>query len=391
MTGRTTSGTTVDATPNSDERRHAWAYLSTVTLGASRMVSAAIAEHGVVEVAHSLREGSAGAELTAKLAARVHLDTAATDLDRLNRAGGRLVTPDDDEWPAWQMLGFDQLDTATDAEGPPLALWVWGQRRLDELVERAIGIVGTRAASGYGEHVTAEIAGDLAVDGWTVVSGAAFGIDAAAHRAALGVGGTTVAILACGVDRAYPAAHAKLLRGISESGLVVSEYPPGTVPARYRFLARNRLIAALSAGTVVAEAGWRSGARNTAAWARRLGRPVVAVPGPVTSAASQGCHRMIREGEARLVGNAREVVEECGPLLEAGDDRDARFVRALDGLSGDLTLVYEALPAVGTCEPIAVAESAGVPVDRVRAALPLLEMEGLVERDEDGWSRVAGR
>ncbi|HET8992823.1 MAG TPA: DNA-processing protein DprA [Rhodococcus sp. (in: high G+C Gram-positive bacteria)] len=383
-----TSGSSVDDKEDAAERRCAWAYLSTVTQGASRTVSAAIAEHGVVEVADAVREGSAGAELTAKLKVRAHLDTAAVDLERLNRAGGRLVTPDDDEWPAWQMLGFDQLETATDAEGPPLALWVWGQRRLDELVERSIGIVGTRAASGYGEHVTAEIAGDLAVDGWTVVSGAAFGIDAAAHRAALGVGGTTVAILACGVDRAYPAAHAKLLRGISETGLVISEYPPGTVPARYRFLARNRLIAALSAGTVVAEAGWRSGARNTAAWARRLGRPVVAVPGPVTSAASQGCHRMIREGEARLVGNARDIVEECGPLLEVGDDRDAQFVRALDGLSGDLVLVYEALPAAGRCEPTALAEAAGLSVDRVRGALPILEMEGLVHRDDGGWARA---
>lgn len=391
MTSRTTSGSSVNGAPKGDERRRAWAYLSAVTQGASRTVSAAIAEHGVVEVAEAVRKGSAGAELTAKLEPRAHLDTAATDLERLNQAGGRLVTPDDDEWPAWQMLGFDQLDTATDAEGPPLALWVWGQLRLDELVERAIGIVGTRAASGYGEHVTAEIAGDLAVDGWAVVSGAAFGIDAAAHRAALGVGGTTVAVLACGVDRAYPAAHAKLLRGISESGLVISEYSPGTVPARYRFLARNRLIAALSGGTVVVEAGWRSGARNTAAWARRFGRPVMAVPGPVTSAASQGCHRMIREGEARLVGNARDIVEECGPLLGVDDDRDAQFVRALDGVSGDLALVYEALPATDACEPIAVAESAGVSVDRVRAALPLLEMEGLVRRDEDGWSRVAGR
>ncbi|MEE2033795.1 DNA-processing protein DprA, partial [Rhodococcus chondri] len=266
-----------------DERRLAWAYLSTVAQGASRSLAAAIAERGVVEVAAMVRAGSSGAEFAARMGARAHIDTAATDLERLARAGGRLVTPDDDEWPAWQMLAFDTLDTATDSEAQPLALWVWGTRRLDELADRAIGVVGTRAASGYGEHVTAEIAGDLATDGWTVVSGAAFGVDAAAHRAALGVGGATVAVLACGVDRAYPAAHAVLLRRIADTGLVISEYSPGTTPARYRFLARNRLVAGLSAGVVVVEAGWRSGARNTAAWARRLGRPVTAVPGPVTS------------------------------------------------------------------------------------------------------------
>lgn len=371
-----------------DERRLAWAYLSTVAQGASRSLSSAIEQRGVVEVADAVRSGRARGEVAARLSARAHLDTAARDLERLAQAGGRLVTQDDDEWPAWQMLGIGTLDTATDAEGPPLALWVWGSRRLDHLAERAVGIVGTRAASGYGEHVTAEIAGDLAIDGWTVVSGAAFGVDAAAHRATVGVGGATVAILACGVDRAYPAAHATLLRRISESGLVISEYPPGTVPARYRFLARNRLIAALSAGTVVVEAGWRSGARNTAAWARRLGRPVMAVPGPVTSAASQGCHRMIREGEARLVGTARDVVDECGPLLGCEDDRDALFRRELDGLSGDMSIVYEALPGADTCETAELAELSGLSLDRVRAALPMLELEGLVELNDGRWRRV---
>lgn len=384
MNGDTTDAPSVS---EADERRLAWAYLSTVAQGASRSLSAAIEEHGVIETAAAVRSGSAGAELASRLAARAHLDTAAADLERLHRAGGRLVTPDDGEWPAWQLLGFGMLERATDAEAPPLALWVWGGRRLDELMERAIGVVGTRAASAYGEHVTAEIAGDLALDGWTVVSGAAFGVDAAAHRAALGVGGSTVAVLACGVDRAYPAAHAKLLRAVSECGLVVSEYPPGTTPARYRFLSRNRLVAALSAGTLVVEAGWRSGARNTATWARRLARPVMAVPGPVTSASSQGCHRMIREGEARLVGSAHEVVDECGPLL-APDDRDAATVRMLDGLSGDASLVYEALPATGTVGPADLAESAGVAVDRVRAALPMLELEGLVVPRDGGWERA---
>lgn len=371
-----------------DDERLAWAYLSTVAQGASRSLSAAIAARGVVEVADTIRTGSATGDFAARVHARAHLDNARADLERMDRAGGRLVTPADDEWPAWQLLGLDTLATTTDAEAPPLALWVWGQRRINELCGRAVAVVGTRAASGYGEHVTSEIAGDLAVDGWTVVSGAAFGVDAAAHRAALGVGAPTVAVLACGVDRAYPAAHTVLLRTIAESGLVISEYPPGTTPARYRFLARNRLVAALSAGTVIVEAGWRSGARNTASWARRLSRPVMAVPGPVTSAASQGCHRMIREGEARLVGNAHDVVDECGPLLADVGDPDAAFRRELDDLSGDLSLVYEAFPTSGTCEPTELAVAAGLPVGRVRAALPMLELDGLVVVADGRWSRT---
>lgn len=371
-----------------DERRLAWAYLSTVVQGASRSLSAAIGQRDVIEVADAVRSGSARGEVAPRLSARAHLDTAEADLERLERSGGRLVTPDDDEWPAWNLLGFDTLTTTTDTDGPPIALWVWGEKRIDELVERAVAIVGTRAASGYGEHVTSEVAGDLAVDGWTIVSGAAFGIDAAAHRAALGVGGTTVAVLACGVDRAYPAAHAKLLRAISESALVVSEYPPGTTPARYRFLARNRLVAALTTGTVVVEAGWRSGARNTASWARRLGKPVMAVPGPVTSAASQGCHRMIREGEARLVGNAHDIVDECGPLLGADDPRDELHYRELDGLAGDISSVYEALPARGTADAVAIAESAGLPIDRARAALTMLEVDGLAVPTDGAWRRA---
>ncbi|WP_420751500.1 DNA-processing protein DprA [Rhodococcus sp. O3] len=369
-----------------DPRRLAWAYLSTVAQGASRRLTDAIAEHGPEAIADAVRDGTRGAGISRRTRARAHLDTAGADLEMVARLGGRLVTPDDAEWPAWQFLSFDALTGGADSDAGPLALWVLGNRPLDELFERAVAVVGTRAASGYGEHVTAEIAGDLAVDGWTVVSGAAFGVDAAAHRAALGVGGTTVAVLACGVDRAYPSAHTVMLRRIAEQGAVVSEYPPGTTPARYRFLARNRLVAGASSAVVVVEAGWRSGARNTASWARRLGRPVLAVPGPVTSAASQGCHRMIREGEATLVGNAREVVEAAGPIGVA-DDGDASWHRALDGLSGDMELVYEAFPAVGPCTVAELSESAGLDVDRVRAALPMLEMAGLVSRDDTGWSR----
>ncbi|MDJ0109764.1 DNA-processing protein DprA, partial [Rhodococcus erythropolis] len=243
-------------------------------------------------------------------------------------------------------------------------------------------------STAYGEHVTAEIAGDLAVDGWTVISGAAFGIDGAAHRAALGVGGNTLAVLACGVDRAYPSGHARLLKQIASSGAVISEYPPGTTPAKFRFLARNRLVAALSDGVVVVEAGWRSGARNTANWARKLGRPVMAVPGPVTSASSTGCHRMIREGEAQLVSNAVDVVEASGPFGVGDSAEDAAATRDIDALRGNSRLVYEALPGTGSRSTRELSEESGLLITQVRATLPLLELEGFASSDSSGWFRT---
>ncbi|QBJ98031.1 DNA-protecting protein DprA [Rhodococcus sp. ABRD24] len=369
-----------------DRRLLAWAYLSKVVLGSCPPLAQLISAVGPEDAARAVRERDLSSFLDRRTSARAHLDTAARDLDLVEALGGRLVTPDDEEWPRWRLLAFDGLGAGRDDAGP-LALWVLGQRRIDDLTARAIGIVGTRAATGYGEHVTAELAGDLAVEGWTIVSGAAFGIDGAAHRAALGVGGLTVAVLACGVDRAYPAGHGRLLQQIAGTGAVISEYPPGTTPARYRFLARNRLVAGLSDGVVVVEAGWRSGARNTASWARRLGRPVLAVPGPVTSAASTGCHRMIREGEARLVASAKDVVEEAGPMGVDGEQDGVSLARDLDALSGESLQVYDALPGSGSRGTRELSVESGVPIARVRALLPVLELDGFVGSDETGWFR----
>ncbi|RVW03651.1 DNA-processing protein DprA [Rhodococcus spongiicola] len=368
-----------------DPRLLAWAYLSKVVQGPCPPLSQLVSAVGPEETARAVRERDLSSFLDRRTSARAHLDTSARDLDLLASMGGRLVTPDDEEWPRWRLLAFDALGEARD-DGGPVALWVLGSRSVDELVSRSVAVVGTRAASSYGEHVTAEIAGDLAASGWTIVSGAAFGIDAAAHRAALGTGGLTVAVLACGVDRAYPAGHGRLLQQIAADGAVVSEYPPGTTPARYRFLARNRLVAGLSGGVVVVEAGWRSGARNTAAWGRRLGRPVLAVPGPVTSAASTGCHRMIREGEALLAASAADVVQEAGPMGVDGDSGD--LARDLDVLTGDAAAVYEALPANGTRGTRELSVDSGVPIERVRAVLPVMELEGFVDSDETGWFRA---
>ncbi|WP_308014649.1 MULTISPECIES: DNA-processing protein DprA [unclassified Rhodococcus (in: high G+C Gram-positive bacteria)] len=376
-----------------DPETVAWAYVSTVVQGPSRAVEHLIASRGVVDAAATMRTGDVPKAVWDRVSARAHLDTAAASLDLMEAMDGRLVVPSDEEWPAWRFLGFERPDGAlpTRDGGAPLALWVVGPAPVASSTERAVAVVGTRAATSYGEHVTGEIAGDLAVDGWTVVSGGAYGIDGAAHRAALGVGGCTVAVLACGVDRAYPAGHERLLRRVSETGAVVSEYPPGTPPARYRFLSRNRLVAALCDGVVVVEAGWRSGARNTASWARALGRPVMAVPGPVTSASSTGCHRMIREGEARLVTGARDVVAEAGAVgagVEDDDDRDALFGRDLDRLPQTPARVLDAFPVSGARTVQQLSVDSGVPVSAVRSALVVLEIEGHAGRDETGWVRI---
>lgn len=367
-----------------DPRRLAWAYLSRVAQGPHRALLDFARATGPQEARLAVTKGALGE----RLQVRSHIDCAAADLALMADMGGRLVTPDDDEWPAWRFLPFDGAGMPGGSDHcAPLALWVLGHRSLSESTDKAISIVGTRAASAYGEHVTAEIAGDLAVDGWTIVSGAAFGIDAAAHRAALGVGGTTAAVLACGVDRAYPSGHSRLLQRIAEGGAVISEYAPGTTPAKHRFLARNRLVAAVGSAVVVVEAGWRSGARNTAAWARKLGRPVLAVPGPVTSASSKGCHRMIREGEARLAADAHDIVDEAGPTGDIGDGRPSMF-RDIDALSDNALLVYEALPPSGTRSPRELSELSSLPLAKVRSVLPLLELEGFVASDETGWFRV---
>ena len=210
------------------------------------------------------------------------------------------------------------------------------------MAERAVAIVGTRASTAYGEHVAADLAAGLVERDVTVVSGGAYGIDGAAHRATLATDGFTVAVLAGGIDIPYPAGHAALLHRIGQQGLVVSEYPPGVRPARHRFLTRNRLVAALSGATVVVEAGARSGAANTAAWARALGRGVCAVPGPVTSSASVGCHALLRSG-AELVTRAADVVELIGRVGELAPD-EQRPESALDGLGEAEQRVYDALP-----------------------------------------------
>src|SRR6201995_2912506 len=229
------------------------------------------------------------------------------DLARFRRQGIRLVCPGDSEWPT-------QLNPLGVVR--PYALWLRGEADLRYCCLQSVSIVGARAASAYGLHVGTEMAAALAARGWTVVSGAAYGIDACAHQGALAADGVTIAVLACGVDHAYPVGHYDLLASIAAQGVLVSEWPPGRTPNRLRFLIRNRVIGALTRGTVVVEAGLRSGALNTARHARALPRPVMAVPGPVPSEPSAGCHKIIREWGAVCITNVHDVIDLLTPLCE---------------------------------------------------------------------------
>jgi DNA processing protein len=288
--------------------------------------------------------------------------------------GAQLVIPGDAAWP-------DSLDDL--GVHAPSALWVRGRADLLRDAPR-VAIVGARASSGYGEHVATELAGDLAATGAVIVSGGAYGIDGAAHRAALGAQGATIAFLAGGVDRAYPAGHQTLLRRIAEEGALVSEPPCGTAPTKWRFLARNRLIAALGHATVVVEAGRRSGSLNTAGHAAALGRPLGAVPGAVTSASSAGCHRLLREYDAQCVTSASEVRELFGSIdgsVEVSSAAmDPHHTRVLDAMSTRSRLSIDE-----------VARRSGLSPDRVRSVLGLLHLEGDVARDDGGWWRAPAR
>lgn len=234
-----------------------------------------------------------------RVAPRLTFGAVEVALRAAARFGAQFITPEHEHWPT----RLSDLGVSA-----PVALWVRGNSEL--LVgEKTIAIVGARAATGYGEHVTMELSAGLVDRGFTVASGAAYGIDGMAHRAALASHGRTIAYLAGGVDRFYPSGHDALLTRIVEAGAVVSEMPCGSVPTRWRFLQRNRLIAANSKATLVVEAGWRSGSLNVAGHANSLGRPLGAVPGPVTSAASAGCHRLIREFGATCVTTAEEAAD----------------------------------------------------------------------------------
>lgn len=305
-------------------------------------------------------------------------------LHRATRVGLRFVAPGDEEWPS----SLDALGRAPEIQrrgGVPAGLWCRGPLRLDEACARAVAVVGSRSCTTYGSSIAVDLGADLAEAGWTTVSGAAFGIDQAAHRGALRAGGPTVAVLACGADRAYPLAHRDLIDHIATHGLVVSESAPGTSPTRIRFFSRNRLIAAMGGGTVVVEAGVRSGALNTGHWTAGLGRVLMGVPGPVTSAASAGVHQMIRNRDALLVTCGAEVLEAVAPMgsHQVVEQRAAETPR--DRLTPVQREVLDAVPLVRAATATSIAQTAGVSPARVQQVLVDLHAAGLVAHESGRW------
>ncbi|GAA4558571.1 DNA-processing protein DprA [Streptomyces collinus] len=338
-----------------------------------------VRELGVAEVVRRLGEGGAplpgaSGKRWVGMVARAQAARPRRDLEAARDAGVRFVSPGDAEWPG-------QLDDLGDAR--PLGLWVRGRPSLRMWALRSVAVVGARACTEYGAHMAATLAAGLAEQGWVVVSGGAYGVDGAAHRGALGAGGATVAVLACGVDRPYPRGHTRLISRIAEQGLVIGELPPGDHPTPSRFILRNRVIAALTRGTVVVEAAHRSGSLVTARAAQRLGRHTMGVPGPATSGLSAGVHELLR-GEAVLVTDVADVVELVGDIGELAPDRRGP-VLPRDLLEPATRQVLAALPGRGAARPDEIARSAQTAQDDAIARLYELRALGYVERHGDGW------
>lgn len=339
-------------------------------------ITGVLAEHG------SVTSWAGMAAALKRWAPRIPDLAPERDLATLERLGGRMIIPGDDLWPG-QLgdLGIHE----------PICLWWRGVELELPPAARSVALVGSRDSTSYGASVTGDLAYSLAQRGFTVVSGGAYGIDAHAHRAALAGGSgpvPTIAVMAGGVDRFYPSGNEDLLRAVANQGAVIAEVPPGSAPTRYRFLQRNRIIAALASVTVVVEARWRSGALNTAHHAESLGRAVGAVPGSVHSANSAGCHRLLREGGAICVTDAAEIAELASPSGESLPDVRAGRSADHDGLTLEDLILLDALPLRSTSSVEKLSSVAGLGVESVRAGLGRLNLLGLAESGAGGWKRT---
>jgi DNA processing protein len=373
-----------------DEERLARLALARVAEPGSRAVHAALGSATATEVWDAVRAGAPLGQLGGRalegLAGRVAGYAPERDLERLAALGGRVVCPGDGEWPDELVWASDALGGDVREMAPPWVLLVRGDRDLRAATARSVAVVGARAATAYGVHVAGEMAFALAQAGVTVVSGGAYGIDGAAHRGALAAGcAPTIAVIACGHDVVYPRGHDRLFAQIAEDGLVVSEVPPGCTATRVRFLVRNRLVAALAQGTVVVEAALRSGSLSTAGRALELARRVMAVPGPVTSAQSAGCHQLLRDQKATLVTDAAEVLELVGAMGEGLLAPKRGAVHPRDGLDETVRRVLDAVPVRTAVGVARIARTAGVSPLVVQQVLPSLLVTGLVEQRDGGW------
>ena len=348
-------------------------------------IGALVDELGPDEVVGRIRDGSVRNRDEDALRARLSLIDVQGAREQAAAIGSRLVMRGDVEWPT-------QLDDLGAAR--PYVLWVLGSPNLRLSALNSLAVIGARASTPYGEQLARDWSGQLCDLGWLVVSGGAYGIDAAAHRGALAAGGLTACVLATGIDVAYPRAHEELLARIADSGLLISESPLGSQARRQRFLTRNRLIAALTRATVVVEAAMRSGTTSTANSAYGLNRPVLAVPGPVTSAMSAGCHHLIREQTATLASGWTDILElvtstavEAEPAWR--DDGRAHS-RPTDALTEVQRRVLDAIPHSRAADQHRLLVESGVGTLDLLGALGALEMLGFVTRTDSGWRLARG-
>lgn len=378
-----------------------WAYLSRAIEGPSVHLQALLrAGRDADEIAHGVRTRASWlGGLTRQTEARYATNRAVADLEEAQKHGYTLLTPDSAGWPtAALQTSFGALESiSTDAECPPHALWVRGNRDLPGLFERSVGVVGTRAATAYGHQATANVVDGLGGHRYTVISGGAMGIDTVAHDAALAASTPTVAIGACGTGVSYPRRNERLFERIAEQGgSLVTEYPPGVTPDRHRFLTRNRLIAAFSTGTLIVEAAFRSGALNTLKWANAFGRQTMSVPGPITSPESLGTNLAIVNRQATMVLSADHIHELLSKVGHVDAQLALEFEHAptpLQQLSHNELRVYDSLPPVGEGgrEAERVAEVAGMSVGLTVHLLLDLQKRNLVQREGRQWKRTVER
>ncbi|THV31284.1 DNA-processing protein DprA [Glycomyces paridis] len=355
-----------------------------------------IEEHGAVETVRMVWDGTVPDRLrriTCAAVACTHdpAERAAQIASATRECGARFLMPGDPDWPDQLQDLLLVCDADEPHVRPPRGLWVRGEHDLAQLCRRSVAIVGSRAATEYGQHLADDLAADLTESGWTVVSGGAFGIDRAAHLGALARGGSTVSVLASGVELPYPKANRSMFDLIVQRGLLVSEWPPGASAMKHRFLTRNRVIAALTAGTVVIEAAHRSGARNTARHAAELGRVLMFTPGPVTSSQSAGTHQLAREPwEARLVTRAEEIIEDLTGIGGPMASQPPTERRPIDRLTEIEARLVEALPRGYVVEAERLAAAAGVPAETAALTLANLKQSGWVDQIDNRWRLSRG-
>ena len=381
-----------------------WAYLSRVVEGPSHHIQALLrVGKSADEIAEGVRTRATWiGGLLSQTENRFTWDRPAEDLEFAADLGYTLLTPESPQWPAEAIqcsFGRQQTGaagkTSHQPDGvAPHALWVAGNTNLAGLFAQSVGVVGTRHATKYGHMASKDLVAGLGGHNYTVVSGGALGIDTVAHTTAMDVNTPTVVVAACGPGEHYPRSNKALFeRVVATGGALMTEYPPAVTPDRHRFLTRNRLVAALTLGTVLVEAPFRSGALNTLKWVNAFNRTAMAVPGPVTDAQSLGANLAIQNNEAEMVLNAGQIHEQLSAVGEysAEEQMEMQYPPSVtQQLSRNELRIYDALPPAGRTgrEAEAVAADAGLSIALTVHILMDLSKRGLVERDKRVWSRV---